>query len=232
MSKKTLIIGLIAMIALVGIIVIAYLLIPNQTPPEQVFTPTYWPTEGWQNSTPEEQGIDSVKLAEMLDQIQMKNIPINSLLVIRNGMLVLDAYFYNPYDGQTPHDLASVTKSIMTTLIGIAAGQGKIQLDQPMLSYFPDRTIANLDTHKEQITVRHLTGMVNGFESGCMAGDMETLNAMRSNPDWVQATLDRKMSPGTWEEILLRQPRDAPAFCHPAGDNWNERRGICPPVSV
>ena len=89
--------------------------------------------------------------------------------------------------------MASVTKSIMTTLIGIAAGQGKIQLDQPMLSYFPDRTIANLDLNKQHITVRNLAGMVNGFQSGCLVGDDATLNLMRSNPDWIQATLDRKM---------------------------------------
>ena len=35
--------------------------------------------------------------------------------------------------------------------------------------------------------------MVNGFESGCMADDMGTLNQMRSFPDWIQAALDRKM---------------------------------------
>ncbi len=144
-------------------------------------------------SEDQEQGLDSVKLAQVLEVIQKQNIQINSLLVIRNGMLVLDAYFYNPYDGKYPHDMASVTKSVMTTLIGIAAGQGKINLDESMLSYFPNRTIANLDDRKKRITVRHLTGMVNGFDSGCMTGDMETLNQMRSHPDWVQATLDREM---------------------------------------
>ena len=109
-----------------------------------------------------------------------KTLSIDSLLIIRNGSVLLDAYFY-PYDGTFPHDLASVTKSVMTTLIGIAADQGKLQLDQPMVSFFPDRTIANLDARKEHITVRHLAGMVNGFESGCMAGDEPTLDAMRSS---------------------------------------------------
>jgi len=193
MHKKNIIFGLIGLIALVIVVALAVLSIPKQAPPIQVFTSTYWPTNGWQTSTPEEQGLDSVKLTQVLEKIQKQNIQINSLLVIRNGMLVLDAYFYNPYDGKYPHDMASVTKSVMTTLIGIAAGQGKINLDEPMLSYFPNRTIANLDDRKENITVRHLTGMVNGFDSGCMAGDMETLNQMRSNPDWVQATLDREM---------------------------------------
>jgi CubicO group peptidase (beta-lactamase class C family) len=104
----------------------------------------------------------------------------------------MDASFY-PYENTIPHKLASVTKSVMTTLIGIAADQGKLQLDQPMLSFFLDRSIVNLDDRKEQVTVRHLASMMNGFQSGCLAGDEETLNEMRANPDWVQAALDRKM---------------------------------------
>jgi CubicO group peptidase (beta-lactamase class C family) len=84
-------------------------------------------------------------------------------------------------------------------LIGIAADQGKLQLDQPMVSFFPGRTITNLDARKEQITVRHLAGMVNGFQLGCLGADGSTLDAMRAAPDWVQSALDRKMvrEPGT-----------------------------------
>ena len=193
MRIKHIIIVVVGLIVLALMAVLVVRLVPKQDPPVQVFTPTYYPTNGWQTNTPEEQGVDSLKLAKLLKTIQKNNLQVNSLIFVRNGVVILDAYFYNPYDGTFPHDMASVTKSIMTTLIGIAAGQGKIQLDQPILSYLPNRTIANLDSNKEQITVRHLTGMVNGFESGCMADDMGTLNQMRSNPDWIQAALDRKM---------------------------------------
>jgi len=151
-----------------------------------------WPTESWQTSTPEEQGLDSVKLAEGLQALANQGVPLDSVLVVRNGAMVLDASFY-PYNSTSPHRLASVTKSVMTTLIAIAADQGKLDLDAPMLSFFPDRTIANLDARKEHITVRHLTGMVNGYQSGCIGKDEQTLDAMRSQPDWVQAALDRPM---------------------------------------
>ncbi len=80
----------------------------------------YFPTQGWRSSTPEAQGIDSSKLADMLLAIRGKNIPVHSFLMIRNGYVVVDATFY-PYDGQNVHNVASVTKSVMTTLIGIAA---------------------------------------------------------------------------------------------------------------
>ena len=110
--------------------------------------PDYWPTKGWKSCTPEEQGLDSAKLAEGLQTIREKKINIHSLLIIRNGQIVVDAAFY-PYDGKTVHDFASVTKSLITTLIGIAIDQGKLTLDQPMVSFFPGCKIANLDAQKE-----------------------------------------------------------------------------------
>ncbi len=176
---------------------LALVLIPQLRGPEQASAPTYWPTQGWRNSTPEEQGIDSSKLAEALLTMRERKINIHSLLIIRNGAIVADAYFY-PYDGKTVHDQASVTKSVMTTLIAIAADQGKLQLDQPMVSYFPERTIANRDAFKERITVRQLTGMSSGLDC-TREGDEATLREMKASPDWVQFTLDRKTvwEPGT-----------------------------------
>jgi hypothetical protein len=38
----------------------------RQNPPPSFPVPDYWPTEGWRESTPEEQGIDSGKLADAL----------------------------------------------------------------------------------------------------------------------------------------------------------------------
>jgi len=157
-----------------------------------------WPTEGWPSTTPEAQGIDSAKLADALLTMRERNIQIHSLLVIRDGKALVDAYFY-PYDGSTVHDLASVTKSVMTTLIAIAADQGKLDLDAPMMSFFPDRTIANMDAQKEKITVRHLASMSSGLASVGFEQDEGTLTEMEASPNYVQFALDRKVifEPGT-----------------------------------
>ena len=183
---------------LIGAGNLAWLFTAGLRTPVQVPAPDYWPTNGWRTSTPEQQGLDSAKLAQGLQDIQARQIKINSLLIIRNGYVVLNAHFY-PYDGTFPHDLASVTKSVMTTLIAIAADQGKLDLDASVASFFPNRKIANLDGRKARLTVRHLTRMVNGMESGCLEGDQPTIEAMMTNDDWVQAALDRPMvsEPGT-----------------------------------
>jgi CubicO group peptidase (beta-lactamase class C family) len=167
--------------------------------------PDYWPTTGWRSSTPEAQGIDSDKLAEMVRAIREREVPVHSLLVIRHGYVVIDATFY-PYDGHTVHDVASVTKSVMTTLIGIAADQGKLDLDDRMVSFFPDRTIANPDARKNKITIRHLVSMSSGLDCTREADEL-TNREMQASPDFVQFVLDRE---AVWE------PGEHFVYCSPA----------------
>ncbi len=158
---------------------------------------TLAPTKAWTLASPESVGMDSARLAIALGEMQAKVRNIHGLLLVRHGRVVVDANFY-PYDGRVPHNVASVTKSVMTTLIAIAADQGKLDIDQPVLSFFPGRVIANRDPRKERITVRHLTGMTSGLD--CVGEhDEPTLHEMNASPDWIQFTLDRKVvaEPGT-----------------------------------
>src|SRR5687768_3397482 len=96
---------------------------PATVPPSNVPTLTsatgiYWPTEAWRTSTPEEQGMDSQRLAQMLAAIQGQHLNLHSLLIIRNGYLVSETYF-GVYQQDTRHELYSCTKSFVSTLIGI-----------------------------------------------------------------------------------------------------------------
>lgn len=188
-----------AVFLLVLLAALAYIYLPARGNLPDLAAPDYWPTDGWIMTPAEQQGIDSTLLAGGVRSIREKGIPIDSLMIVRNGYVVLEAYF-SPYDGSFPHDLASVTKSVMTTLIGIAVDQGKLQLDQKVISFFPHRSIANLDERKKNLTVLDLVSMRNGMESDCFSGDEATLDTMRATPDWVQAALDRKMvhEPGTY----------------------------------
>jgi CubicO group peptidase (beta-lactamase class C family) len=194
----------IVLLALAGVTPLAWLFTAGLRTPIRAPAPEYWPTHGWRDSTPEEQGFDSRKLAEGLQDIQEREINVDSLLIIRNGYVILDAHF-TPYDGTFPHDLASVTKSVTTTLIAIAADQGKLDLDAPVVSFFPNRTITNLDDRKARLTVRHLTRMVGGLDTNC-EDDQATIAAMTSKPDFVQAALDRPMISEPGAEFCYDSP--------------------------
>ena len=123
----------------------------------------YYPSDTWRTSTPEAQGLDSTQLAKMFDFVIKNDIHIHSLLLIRNGYLVLEAYFY-PNSKGVVHDVASVTKSITSILTGISIDKGFIKsVNQPVLDFFADRKIANLSEYKKNLTIEHLLTMRTGL---------------------------------------------------------------------
>src|SRR3972149_5315123 len=125
---------------------------PPTSPPTRV-PPAYWPTQGWRATTPEQQGMNSDKLVEMLDAIQKQNYPIHAVVIVRNGYLVLEAYFH-PFQAGDRHPLYSATKSFTSALIGSAIQQGYISgVDQKVLDLLPDRTVTNPDAHKQAISL-------------------------------------------------------------------------------
>jgi CubicO group peptidase (beta-lactamase class C family) len=152
----------------------------------------------WATASPEEMGIDSASLVEMFDYIRQQNVPVHSAQIVRHGRLVLDAYFY-PYGAEMRHDVASVTKSITSTLIGLAIEKGFLaDVNQPLLSLFPDRSVAALDERKRKITVAHLLAMQAGWDCGFEPKEAR-LFEMRRSADWLQFMLDLPMvsEPGT-----------------------------------
>ena len=126
--------------------------------------PVYWPTEEWQNSTPEAQGIGSNLLAQMLEEISTDKTGIHSVLVIRNGYLVTEAYFH-PYTHATPKvQVQSITKSVIGALVGIAVQDGFIKdVNEKLLDFFPKRSIANPSHNKSALRLKHLLSMSSGF---------------------------------------------------------------------
>ena len=147
----------------------------------------YWPGDSWQSTTPEAQGVDSAILAQMFEHIQMQNIRLHSLLIVRNGYLVTEAYWH-PYDADDKHTIESNTKSIIGTLIGIAIDQGSIYgVDQKLVDFFPERTIQNLDEQKKSITLQNLLSMTPGLSCQDLSSAGQ---GMYRAEDWIQYLLD------------------------------------------
>ncbi len=123
----------------------------------------YWPTHGWKVSTPEKQGMDSTKLFIADEFIQNRLPDAFSLLVVKNGYLVFEKY----YSWGSPEKFAvvhSVTKSVMSALIGIALDKGYLKsVDQKLTEFFPEYYSDELDPRKKTISLKHLLTMSAGF---------------------------------------------------------------------
>jgi CubicO group peptidase (beta-lactamase class C family) len=170
--------------------------VPSSVPTTDVITSAYWPTDSWRTSTPEQQGVDSQKLAQMLDAVEQQNLNMHSLLVIRNGYIVSESYF-GSYQQETRHELYSCTKSFVSTLVGISLDRGFIDnVSHPVLDFFLDSTFANLDELKQNMTLEDLLTMRSGLS--WQEGD-PAYGALYRSPDWVAYMLDKPMvaQPGT-----------------------------------
>jgi CubicO group peptidase (beta-lactamase class C family) len=174
---------------------------PSSVPlhtPQPTAVPAYWPADEWRTSTPEEQGMDSARLQQMMDYLDGASVPLHAVIVIRHGYTVWEEY-RNGYRAERSQDLQSVTKSFTSTLIGIAIRQGLIQdVQQRMVDLFPDYKIANMDARKERITVEHLLTMSEGMDWHELDypydDSRNTLGQMWTSKDAVQHVLDRPMA--------------------------------------
>jgi CubicO group peptidase (beta-lactamase class C family) len=156
----------------------------------------------WPTSTPEAQGLNPVKLDSLVQEIRGgETYPdVNSLLIIRNGFLVVEAYFHG-YDAKTLHMVQSVTKSFTSALVGIAIEQGFIKgIHQRILDFFPDTaSIKNLDDRKRAIRIEDLLTMRTGTDFYEREFGSPNFELNRLATGWDTYYLNRPMisDPGT-----------------------------------
>ncbi len=130
--------------------------------------------DGWEIASLTEVGMDETPITQFMNEL-LNNIEhkIHSILIIKDGQLVFEEYFpgYSFYHGPltefdrgTKHNLASVTKSFTSALIGLTIDHGFIQdVNQKVLSFFPEYNELK-NEEKNKVTLEHLLTMTSGLE--------------------------------------------------------------------
>jgi uncharacterized protein (TIGR03437 family) len=113
-----------------------------------------------------------------------------SFLVIRNGYLVWEEYYHGmSRDGYA--DVMSVSKSVLSILIGQALDTGKIEsLDRMLTDYFPEYVSSSTDVRKRLITLRHMLTMTAGFQWDEVATGKDWV----ASKDWYKFVIDLPMA--------------------------------------
>lgn len=148
----------------------------------------------WQVASPESRNLDPVLVDRAVDHA--RSLPrLLCLLVVRRGALVVEEYF-NGNHADSLNDVRSVTKSVVSTLAGIAVLEGDLRVDTPigeLLSEFDDA----LDDAKRAITIQHLLTMGAGFTWDELTGSDYNDWILSGEP--VRFLLDRPLdsTPGT-----------------------------------
>ncbi|MFK8164812.1 MAG: serine hydrolase domain-containing protein [Lewinella sp.] len=116
---------------------------------------------------------------------------ITSIVVLKNGALVLEEYF-NGADRETIHDTRSVGKSFAGTLLGQAIKDGHIKsIDQPLADFYDLSKFDHPSAFKAATTLRQLLTMTGGFASNDADPDSPGQEEkMYPTKDWVRFVLD------------------------------------------
>ena len=109
--------------------------------------------------TPESQGIASGQIISFLKRLEKIEIPIHSMILMRHGKIVVETY-YRPYSREELHRMFSVTKSMVSLAIGLLCEEGKLSLEDRIVSYFPEK-IPKEGVHPyiAQITIKDMLRM-------------------------------------------------------------------------
>jgi CubicO group peptidase (beta-lactamase class C family) len=130
-------------------------------------------------------------LSNLEREIKARFRDINAFLIVNRGYLVFERYYGGSGQDDT-HLVASVTKSFISALIGIAIDQGFIEgVHQSVLGFFPEYSPGAHDHLKRQMTIRHLLTMTAGFQWRTGARNHELyIDRLRRSKDWVAFILD------------------------------------------
>jgi CubicO group peptidase (beta-lactamase class C family) len=134
-------------------------------------------------STPEEQGVSSVGIKKFVTEVDRKIHEMHSFMLLRHGAVVAEGW-WAPYSAERVHVLFSLTKSFTSTAVGLAAAEGKLKVDDKVLSFFLDEAPAKPDENLKAMRVRHLLSMSTGHSE-----DTTGRMTMRSDGDWVKGFL-------------------------------------------
>lgn len=112
--------------------------------------------------TPEQAGLDASRIVRMLDRLQEKKVDIVSMMLVRHGKVLAEAY-WAPYTAEELRTVYSFSKTFTAMAIGIAEGEGILSLDERLVDIFPEKVAQVTPSDGlSALNIRHLLMMSTG----------------------------------------------------------------------
>ena len=128
-------------------------------------------------STPADQGVDPAAILSFLDALDERpDIEMHSLMVVRHGQVVAEGW-WAPYSAGRPQLLYSLSKSFTSTAAAFAQAEGLLDLDDAVISHFPEFAADITGSRSRSVKVRHVASMASGHTRD-MLGE-----AIKSDPE-------------------------------------------------
>ncbi len=132
-------------------------------------------------TTPEKAGISSEKVLEFLKNFEHYGMFLHSVVLIK-GHEIFTEFYRKPFKKDELHRMYSISKSFVSIAIGILIDEGKVNLDDKILKFFPEYENVNTDEYFRNMTIEDMLRMATVFTGGT------TYSAKKPGylePNWV-----------------------------------------------
>jgi CubicO group peptidase (beta-lactamase class C family) len=144
-------------------------------------------------SAPESQGIASSGISAFIKKANKTIDSLHGFMLLRHGTVVAEGWWY-PYRPEAPHMLFSLSKSFTSTAVGFAVAEGRLSVDDSVLSFFPEDAPKKISANLAAMKVRHLLSMSTGHDQDATE---RTLRRKDRNATRAFLSLAVEHTPGT-----------------------------------
>jgi len=128
-------------------------------------------------STPEAEGVSSEAISRLVGKLEQRIDAVHSLMIVRHGRVIAEGW-WAPYASTEPHTFFSLSKSFTSSAVGLAAAEGLLSIDDPVLKYFPEEAPANPSENLKEMRIRDLLKMSTGQHPD----QVDRINLMGADP--------------------------------------------------
>ena len=208
-------------------------------------------------STPEKHGINSSDIQAYIKVLEDANLSMHDIIIARHGEIVFETY-WKPFHKDFAHRLYSVTKSFVALAVGFAEQDGLLDLDDPIIKYFPDELKNQTDENMRNQTVRHMLMMSTAKQECYWFADKPadrvqyyfdnprtesrpsgTIYQYDSSGSFVLGALVERLTGKEFVEYLREKLFDKIGVSDnvsclkcPGGHAWSDSALICPPQDL
>jgi CubicO group peptidase (beta-lactamase class C family) len=129
-------------------------------------------------ATPESVGIPSGAISAFLDDLRVSKFNMHSVLVFRHGKLIAEAY-QEPYGPDVKHRMFSISKTYTALGVGLMIDEGKLSLDDKVVTFFPEYSAAPVNPLLAEATVRDMLTMRDPHDV--------TTHGMHVKSNWLES---------------------------------------------
>ena len=150
-------------------------------------------------STPEAEGVASSGLVAFLDAVAKSKHEMHSIMVVRHGRVIAEGW-WAPYTAAGNHTLYSLSKSFTSTAVGLAVAEGRLTVNDKVVSFFPKDLPETVSENLAALRVKDLLSMAVGNE-------VEPTGAVTKEENWVRAFLAQPITHAPGSVFMRTWPR-------------------------